>query len=123
MIQSGKENELSPDQRVSFSKLLTNCSQITQTEKNINGENNSLAERGLKRLKTKASGTSAYMDTRFIFTTSNLCERLFSIAGYALNDRRMSVFPVHFEEQMFVFCNFRLWSISDINDMVTSKED
>jgi len=33
-------------------------------------------------------GAAAYLDLRFLCPTSNMCERLFSIAGYAMNDRR-----------------------------------
>ncbi len=29
-----------------------------------------------------------YMDYRFIMPTSNICERLFSVVGHALTDRR-----------------------------------
>ncbi len=42
-----------------------------------------------------------YIDTRFLLPTSNICERLFSVAGHALGDRRKPITPLHLEEQMF----------------------
>ena len=44
---------------------------------------------------------SKYMDLKFIIPTSNICERLFSAAGYGLNDRRQAILPANFESQMF----------------------
>jgi len=46
----------------------------------------SMVERASKRVKIENS-TSAYMDCRFIVPTSNMCERIFSTAGFALNSR------------------------------------
>ncbi len=45
----------------------------------------------------------------------------FFIPGITLTDRRLSVSPVHFKEQMFLFCNAELWGISDINDVVNNN--
>ncbi len=44
---------------------------------------------------------SCYIDTRFLLPTSNICERLFLVAGHALGERRKYFTTLHFEEQMF----------------------
>ena len=81
----------------------------------------SLAERARKHLKTSREETCVYMDTRFLLPTSNVCERLFSIAGYSLNDRRVSISPLHFEEQIFLFSNADLWVIEEVNELVVEQ--
>ncbi len=59
-----------------------------------------------------------YMDTRFILPTSNVFERLFSVAGYALGDRRGRMLLSNFEEQIFLHINKELWGIEDVRDML-----
>ncbi len=46
----------------------------------------SFAERLLKRRRVENAEVS-FIDSRFLFPTSSVCERLFSKAGYALSDR------------------------------------
>ncbi len=58
------------------------------------------------------------MDLRFLLPTSNACERLFSRAGYVLGDRRQSIHPANFEQQMFLFANSHLWGIEDVKAVV-----
>ncbi len=45
-----------------------------------------------------------YITTRFILSTSNISERMFSRAGDALSDRRKRILPSNFEQQnIFAF--------------------
>ncbi len=73
----------------------------------------SLAERALKRRKTTDLMFS-YVDTRFLFPTSNVCERSFSSAKFALDDRRTRMTPQNFEAQMFLHSNRALWGAVDV---------
>jgi hypothetical protein len=75
----------------------------------------SFAERALK--KQKKVEKSHFIDVCFIRPTSNLCERLFSKAGYALVDRRMGVSPSNFEAQIFLHVNSDLWNIEDVQEL------
>ena len=52
LIQNGKEHELSRDQHVSLSQLQTNGFETTRIENDVGKGNSSLAERGIKHLKT-----------------------------------------------------------------------
>ena len=85
----------------------------------------SLAERALKRQKlddTAGNQSDAkYMDLRFIVPTSNICERLFSKAGYGLDSRRQNTLPSNFELQMFLHANNDLWGIKEVNDLLTKE--
>ncbi len=58
------------------------------------------------------------MDLRFIVPASNMCERLFSTAGFALTTRRRSTIPASFEKQMFLHANSQLWGVEDANMIV-----
>ncbi len=59
-----------------------------------------------------------YMDLRFVTPTSNMCERLFSISGYALDNRRRGIIPANFEKQMFLHANSHVWGIDGVNAAV-----
>ena len=80
----------------------------------------SLGERALKKRKISCE-KSVYMDLRFIQPTSNMCERLFSVAGFALNDRRKCILPMNFERQIFLHANSEFWKISDINELANKS--
>ncbi|KAH9102731.1 hypothetical protein AeMF1_020740 [Aphanomyces euteiches] len=80
-----------------------------------------IAERAKKRQKMSDEGTN-YIDCRFIRPTSNICERFFSLAKYALTDRRRGTLPRTFEQQMFLKANASLWAISDVAAIMTNDE-
>ncbi|KAF0706983.1 hypothetical protein AaE_013834 [Aphanomyces astaci] len=77
----------------------------------------SMASRAKKRRKMQQS-CSGFMDCRFLRPTSNMCERLFSVTKWALTDRRQSMLPSNFEEQMFLHCNAFLWGIDDVKSVM-----
>ncbi len=59
-----------------------------------------------------------YMDLRFVVPTSNMCERVFSISEYALDDRRRGNIPANFELQIFLHANLHVWGIDDVSETV-----
>ncbi len=71
----------------------------------------SFAERLLKRSCVENAEVT-FIDSRFLFPTSNICERLFSKAGYALSDRRRRIAPMNFEQQIFLHANRSMWDMS-----------
>ena len=52
---------------------------------------------------------SSYMNCKFLLPTSNVVERSFSSAGSCLTDNRHRMTPVHYEEQLFLKFNEKLW--------------
>lgn len=66
---------------------------------------------------------SIYINLDWIVPTSNICERLFSIAGLVLNDRRMSMNDENFETAIFLRNNKCLWSISTIQKLISLRQD
>ena len=49
--------------------------------------------------------------------TSNFVERLFSRAKLTLDDQRKRLLPMHFEQQVFLFANKRLWIIKNVHNV------
>ena len=82
----------------------------------------SLAERALKKRRIANATQSRYMDTRYIFPTSNICERLFSTAGFTLSDRRRRLLTCNFEMQIFLHVNSSYWGISDVSRILERQE-
>lgn len=58
------------------------------------------------------------MDLSFILATSNICERLFSVAGLAINPRQMGALHTNIELQLFLNVNSALWGIGDVHLML-----
>ncbi|KAG7361649.1 hypothetical protein IV203_036750 [Nitzschia inconspicua] len=128
-ILNGSEEELTPDESMKVTGLRHGIS--TLEEETRTGEERdadaglSLAERALKRRRLLSTTTSesAFMDLHFTVPTSNICERLFSEAGYGPNSRRMRTLPSNFESQLFLRTNKSFWGMADINHIVTNEED
>jgi hypothetical protein len=58
----------------------------------------SFADQVLKKQRLDKEGSpSEYLDLRFHIPTSNICEQLFSQAGFCFNSQRGSVLPIHAE--------------------------
>lgn len=57
------------------------------------------------------------MDPKFELPTSNMNERLFSIAGHAMTNRRKDVLTSNFESQLFLYMNREYWGIHDVEEI------
>jgi hypothetical protein len=78
----------------------------------------SLAQQALKKQKLEETRESSYIDLRFLIPTSNICERLFSKAGFCLHSRRLGILPINAECQMFLHMNMDLWNIETVKDIL-----
>ncbi len=78
----------------------------------------SFVEHAQKRLKLYHEDLSKrYQHTRFLMTTSSICERLFSKVGHALTGRRASINSGNLESQIVLNLNRDLWGIDDLSDL------
>ena len=68
--------------------------------------------------KRKLDRNARYMNTTFILPTSNIAERFFSCATYALNDLRQSLSPTNLELHLFLKINRRLWDEKLVSQIV-----
>jgi hypothetical protein len=65
-----------------------------------------------KRKSIQPNAGDKYLDLRFIRPTSNICERQFSISGFALTKHRKGLLPVNLEMQLFLHANALHWDES-----------
>lgn len=80
----------------------------------------SFAQRALKRQRLmEEEHGDIYADTRFLLPSSNICERLFSLAGITSSERRKRLNPANLESQLFLHSNRDLWNIADLNQLTT----
>jgi len=114
-IQEGKVNSLTRAERTAAKGLKLGNDDVIEVPQSPTSF--SLAAHILKKARP-ISTNSEYIDTRFIVPTSNMCERLFSKAGYALNDRRKRLSPMNFEWQIFLHANSNLWSLRDVDKLI-----
>jgi hypothetical protein len=67
----------------------------------------------------KQRADTAYPDSlRWIPPTSNVVERLFSLARLSLGDLRKSMTPMHLEGLVYLKCNKDLWDLAFVDKIV-----
>lgn len=79
-----------------------------------------LALRAFKRRKSTVLPSEMNLDLRFIHPTSKICERPYSTAGDALNDRCARLLPENFAMQMFLHTNSSYWPFEDVNALLNA---
>lgn len=65
---------------------------------------------------------SKYQNINFIPSTSNICEKLFSICFGAYDKSRRSISVVNFEAQIFLKVNYTFWDRSDVAELLKRKK-
>ena len=119
-IQTGRSTELTLNESIAVSSLNLNIRETVELVDNVNEENMSFAMRALKRARLTSAPSDKYVNTRFLLPTSNICERLFSVAGKTLSDNRKSILPSNLEQQIFLNANSDLWGLKDVNSVLDS---
>ncbi|KAG7342369.1 nucleotide-sugar transporter [Nitzschia inconspicua] len=118
-ILKGSEEELTPDESMKVTGLRNETSPMegeTKTGEERDADAGlSLAEKALS--DDVLCPQRLLMNLHFIVVpTSNMCERLFSEAGYGLNTRRMRTLPSNFETQMFLRTNKTFCGLLDTRE-------
>ena len=113
-IQTGNSLAMSSEEKSAVQGLV-----LAEPDETGDDNDNGLtfAERVLKRRRMEnICNSDTYSDTTYLIPTSNVCERLFSRAGYMLNEKR-SLTPANAEAQLFLHMNQDLWSVKDVNKL------
>ena len=76
-----------------------------------------------KRRKVGFSKFSKYRSTAHVLPTSNLCERLFSLAKLILTDLRQNMNPSTLNDILFLKSNRRLWNANLIQEIWNEHGD
>lgn len=86
-----------------------------------NAVSDSVVERALKRLRTSTTTKKAdYMDTRYLITNSNCCERLF-ISVHAFSNHCRRILSMNFERRRILYMNDKYWGNDDVKVTVNTK--
>jgi hypothetical protein len=65
-----------------------------------------------RRVAPTFAEASKYLDLRFIRPITNICERMFSVSGFAFTKNRQGLLPVNLEMQLFLKANAHIWDAS-----------
>lgn len=117
-LQENREGELTKCKRTAITGLKLQGESVDQ---DAHTENLFLAERALKRRRLGNTSVTTYLDTRFLLSTSNICQRLFSKAGWSLENRRKGIHPTSFEAHIFLNLNPELWGLGEVNELLISN--
>ena len=107
-LQNGKEDQLTGPETEKVKSFKTDDAVIEQVD----------TENFADMLMNNRQKRSQYKNTSFLPVTSNAAERLFSVAGYTLNDYRQRLLPSNFEMQIFLFFNKKYWDIETLQNVI-----
>lgn len=114
-IQSNRSEDLTEEEKDSVKCL----KRVNDSICDIETFPKDLASQALASMREAQNLSNDYVDLRFILPSSNICERLFSLAKLLLRDNRSSLSPDVMECLIFLLGNRELWSISDVNTVVS----
>lgn len=113
-LQQGKMGQLSFSEECAVQVFAKKLDPVF--DESSSSMDKSIISRAFKRQKAEVMNlATGYDDVRYVLPSSNLCERLFSKAGYAINSRRMATLPSNIESQVFLFANCSYWTIADVS--------
>lgn len=120
MVQAGLEEEHNAQEKRSLAHLKSTLRSISESETPSSGHCLLFVQKAFKRMcgMRCERKSSKYMDLWFILPTSSVGERLLSVAGFDLTDRRKPILPTNIEFQLFLFFNRRLWGSKEVSELV-----
>lgn len=110
-VQRNREGDLITLEKCALRNLLRDDDVDSDTKEQLR----TIIERATKRFESGcAIGMSAYMNSRFLFPTFNVFERLLLIARHALTNCPRVVMPSNIENQLFPYMKSMSWSIERV---------
>lgn len=117
-LRQERDGDLSTSESLSLRPLINNSEE--ETERIAESENVLFAERARKRRRVDSySNPPRYFNPLFLVPTSKIYERLFSKAGYALNNRLQGIILANFETQMFLHVAKNCVVLGDISKVLS----
>jgi hypothetical protein len=119
-IMSGEETSMTEDERTTCRILEEPLEIISDEEKTEEKKTLTFAQQALlgKRKADSMSQPTTYQYPKFINPTSNIVERLFSLASLVLTDLRGQLSPYHFEAVVFLKINRNYWSALVVHEVM-----
>jgi hypothetical protein len=113
-LQGGKESELTPREKTAVKIFLNqnSAAAVESQEDNEADDDEGYATRILNEAEVNKRARiekSKYRGTLHVASTSNMCERLFSLAKLIMSHLRKSMDPDHLEWLLFLKANKQFW--------------
>lgn len=89
---------------------------------NISAHSTSISESTLKKLRLLEL-SDEYTDTQFTVSTSSMGDRLSSIIGNTMGDRRRNLLSANVEQQLFLHANAHCWGVSDVQFILNHENE
>ena len=108
----GGSTDLTPEETVSLSKLrrINDSSEVLVLPNNTSPAERALSKQVRKRVQ--------YFNIQDIIGTSNIAERLFSVAGKICTPLKSSMCPTTFRETLFLKANRKFWDVKMICEII-----
>ena len=115
-LQDNRTNVLNDKEREAVKDFVSTDNPVRKSAA-IQKDVLTFSEQARKKRKV-SSGAGVYIDTKFVIPTSNIVERLISVAGDVFGDHRHRLTPLNFEQQLFLKKNSGLWGLTEVNEIV-----
>ena len=106
-LQDDSPNELNEEEKQAVAYLLTVNFEAEDQQQYADTDTD--FARSIIKKRKMTMPVKKYESCKFILPTSDLVERFFSSAGYALSDLRNRLLPSNLELQLFLKVNKRFW--------------
>lgn len=116
-VQNGQVDLMSLEERLTLRPFEVTESLIQKSQNETQEDLSYVQIALLRRSSGVKKASQQYMNLRFLLPTSNICERLFSNSGYALNDRRRGINPTNLESKMCLHMNNDLWIVDEFTNL------
>jgi len=110
-ILSKRESDLTQDEAEAVRRFRTPRVDIEEPAHEVSTLANELLRANRRR---SDDAPSEYADLRFILPTSNVVERLLSVAKYILTYSRKHMHPINFETVIFLRTNRSYWDCDTV---------
>lgn len=123
-LQSQKEDTLSINEKEAISNFKFECVDMSNEEVHPLGDTvleesfaDTLLKNANKMVKNNHNNSNQYRSVNHILPTSNICERLFSIAKLIKTDNRKTMSPSNLNRVLFLRFNRNLWDEKLVNTL------
>ncbi len=127
-LQNGMSVLLTPEEREAVSMFLKAPDALVVEPAAESAAVSDYAQRALDMATSRSiAGTllpmmESYESTSHVLPTSNLCERLFSVAKHVITDSRSSITPTNLECDILLLNNRDLWDATTIQKIVDNVD-
>jgi hypothetical protein len=109
-MQMGQEPSLTRGETLQIRRFLGPIEAADEVEERVGSELLEALQEHRDRKMARVAPPSAYRSVKYIYSTTNIVERLFSRAKIVLSDLRNRMTPRHLEDVLYLRGNRRFWN-------------